>query len=80
MTPPSVARVVWYWPQQMTYPGFNGPLAATIARVVSPTRVNLGYLDEHGDSHSAMNVLLWQEGVGLGERPEYDYCAWPERT
>jgi hypothetical protein len=74
---PTVGRVVWFHPpSNSTKHGFepNAICAATIAKVLTDGRLNLGVLDGNGVNHSMTEVPLIQEG----ETPPKDgyFAEW----
>lgn len=74
MIKPTVGRVVWYYPQGCRE-GIEtaGPFAAMVAKVLSDTCVNIGYLLESGSHSNATDVELYQ---GEGPRPTTPFCEW----
>ncbi|MET3514348.1 hypothetical protein ABIC63_002120 [Pseudacidovorax sp. 1753] len=79
--PPTVGRVVWYYPDPRSgesgfQPPFKGaPLAAIIACVHSATMVNLTVFDANGAPHSRTSVELVHDESELSNdlRP---FCTW----
>jgi hypothetical protein len=73
---PGIGRILWYYGNQHDpiHKDESQPLAAWVAKVLSPSLVNLMVVDEHGRSHQRSNVFLSQPG---NDRPEaISYCAW----
>lgn len=77
--PPTVGRVVWYWPgpnDSGNYPHSEPrqPHAATVAYVWSDHMVNLSIVDHSGNQYSRTSVRLVQPGDD--NRPVHGYCSW----
>lgn len=81
LIPPTVGRVVWFYPSRLTgEAGFapasgTNPLAAVIAHVWSETLVNLAVFDANGKTHSRTSVKLIHEEI-KGDWPTEDFCTW----
>jgi hypothetical protein len=76
MIPPTVGRVVWFWPTSATNAkGSEGaqPLAATITYVHNDTCVNLTVHDRDGETYGLKAALLWH---GEGESPDHPHAEW----
>lgn len=75
MIPPTVGRIVWYYPPgAYRFSNPAQPLAAQIAYVHSAARVNLGFLAPDGRHESAQDVRLVQEGDPAA--PGEEFCCW----
>lgn len=74
---PTIGRIVWFHPgpgDDIEQASDGQPLAAIVARVWSPTMINLGVFDVSGKTQPRTSVLLWQ---GDGDRPSgHPYCEW----
>jgi hypothetical protein len=72
--PPTVGRVVWYYPPGRTPP--QQPQAAIVAHVWSDTCVNLAIFDDNGQPvpKPPTSVLLVQEGAEVPSGGHY--CTW----
>jgi hypothetical protein len=57
--PPSIGRVVWYYPDGKEY-GNEQPHAALVAYVWDDRNVNLAAFDQNGNSYSVLEVRLLQ--------------------
>lgn len=69
---PTVGRVVWFY-KYNAVSGHEGPLAAHVCKVNSPSNVNLMVIGEQGVPYSETSVPLIQEGeVAIGG----NYCSW----
>lgn len=74
MQAPTIGRQLWFYQFQYVRSENVGPLAATVAKVISPTQVNLCVIADDGNPFGVKNVSL------LGETdpvPKADYCRWP---
>lgn len=74
MIPPSIGRVVWYYPRgKEQVEAKEQPHSAQIAYVHSVGLINIGYLDSSGNAKNATSVRLIQEGDLY---PEGGFCCW----
>lgn len=79
LIPPTVGRVVWFYPpgnvasNDFSPPAAGEPLAAIISRVWNDSMVNLTVFDASGVSHSRTSVPLVQEDKIT---PRGFYCTW----
>lgn len=75
MIPPTVGRLVWYYPTGAS-PERDQPLAAIVAHVSSDTCVNLAIFDANGRPYATppTSVLLVQEGAPIPTGG--NYCTW----
>lgn len=73
--PPTIGRVVWFWPDG----GFTGtdggkqPLDAHICYVHGPNMINIGGFDANGIPYAQLSVTLVQEGDPI---PSGRFCTW----
>jgi len=78
--PPTVGRVLWFYPSEHTgeagfvrHAGGGGPYAAIIAHVWSDSMLNLTVFDANGTPHSRTSVPLIQDG---DVAPDHAFCGW----
>lgn len=85
MTPPTVGRIVWFWPTD-TDPlakfGRNEgePLAAMIVCVWSDDLVNLTVFSGDGTTHGRSSIHLAQDPAERPTPGDYAFCEWPQRV
>ncbi len=72
MIEPTVGRVVWFY-RHVQDKGFEGPMAAHIAFVNTPSVVNLMAIDLEGRPRPEKMVQLVQDDDMI---PNDDYCTW----
>lgn len=68
MTPPTIGRVVYYWPSA----AWDKPCAAIIADVFYNGEVNLLVIDRFGGTHGVSRVPFIHDG----SRPDGNFAEW----
>ena len=69
MIPPTIGRVVWYYP----YAAVLQPWPALVAYVHEDGTINLGGFQADGTPFDARRVILVQDGQ---LKPAFDYATW----
>lgn len=77
MIPPTLGRVLWYYPgRDDIFPSDDdGRCAALLVKVNNPHSVNLAVFDALGKTHPRMHVPLVQAGEPA---PGVAYCSWSD--
>ena len=74
MIPPTIGRVVWFWPESPGGPTQKQPFAALVVYVWGDRMVNLAYFDANGQHGAATSVTLLQDDdVPLANGY---FCSW----
>ena len=69
MIPPTIGRVLWYYPHRNT----DQPWPALVAYVHEDGKVNLGGFRDDGTPFNASEVPLIQDGAPV---PSHNYATW----
>ena len=70
MIPPTIGRVVWFWPTQPS--PVQQPYAAMVAYVHNERCINIGGFDHNGNPFSQTSVQLLQDD----DVPRGACCSW----